>query len=201
MTQLVATGKDSPLMHLLVGKAWLAHEDYANALTELQKADQLDTTLPMLHYNLGIAYRHTGDTDKAKAEFLADAKLESNVAFNYDQLGLLAALAGNDQAAEMYFKEAVTHDPTLGTSWFGLAKADKQRKQYKEALDALQHAGQIDPTSASVHYLRAEILTQLGRKTEAQTEFATVQRLKKQGTDKLEQQITGAKYQDPDPAH
>jgi tetratricopeptide (TPR) repeat protein len=116
-------------------------------------------------------------------------------------LGLLASLAGNEQDAETYYRDAVERDPALGTSWFGLAKAYRQLKRYKDSLDALQHAGEIDPNSASVHYLRAEVLSQLGRKTEAQTEFAIVQRLKKEGVDKLEQQITGAKYRDPDIAH
>ena len=38
---------------------------------------------------------------------------------------------------------------------------------------------------------------QLGRKAEAQTEFAAVRRLQTETTDKLEQQISGAKYRDP----
>lgn len=201
MSQLVVTGKDSPLMHLLMGKAYLAHEDYPSALTELRKAEQGDAALPMLHYNLGIAYRHSGEWEKAKTEFLADAKLEPNVAYNYDQLGLLASLAGSSQDAEAYYLDAVKRDPRLGTAWFGLAKAYRQLKLLPDALRALQRAGELDPGSASVHYLRAEVLSQLGRKNEAQTEFATVQRLKKEGVDKLEQEISGAKYRDPDMRH
>jgi Flp pilus assembly protein TadD len=199
--QLVATGKDSPLMHLLVGKAYLAHEDYTNALSELQKAEQGDANLPMVHYNLGMAYRHTGDMEKAKSEFRADSKLEPNVAFNYDQLGLLASLEGNQNDAEMYFRDAVKRDPSLGTSWFGLAKAYQKLKLFNDALGALQHAGEIDPNSASVHYLRGQVLAQLGRKAEAEAEFSTVQRLKREGVDKLEQEITGAKYRDPEMGH
>jgi tetratricopeptide (TPR) repeat protein len=195
--QLASVGKDSPFVHLLLGKAYIAHEDYPNALAELQKASDADEKLPMVHYNLGIVYRHQGELDKARAEFLKDVALEPNVAFNYDQLGLLAIADGKDHQAEGYFLEAVKRDPKLGTSWFGLAKTYKQEKQYTAALDALQHAGAIDPASASVHYLRAQVLAAQGRKQAAQLEFAAVQKLKKDNIDKLEREITGTKYRDP----
>ena len=45
--------------------------------------------------------------------------------------------------------------------------------------------------------LRAQILAQLGRKAEAQTEFATVRRLQSETAGKLERQISGDKYRDP----
>jgi len=198
INQLMATGKDAPLVHLLIGKAYLAHEDYTNALDELQKASEADAKLPMVHYNLGVVYHYQGDVEKARAEFLRDVALEPNVAFNYDQLGLLASLEGKEREAEAYYLDAVKRDRKLGTSWFGLAKVYKEEKRYAEALNALREAGELDPTSASVHYLRAETLAALGRKSEAQAEFAIVQKLKKEGVDKLEREISGEKYRDPE---
>lgn len=196
--QLMAIGKDSPLVHLLMGKAYLGHEDYSSALTELHKAEEADSKLPMLHYNLGVVYRHTGDNGKAKDEFLEDAKIEPNVAYDYDQLGLLASLDGKDHEAEAYFLDAVKLDPKLGTSWFGLAKAYKQDKRYADSLKALDAALRLDPNSASVHYLRAQVMTALGRGNEAKAEFADVQRLKKENVDTLEREISGSKYKDPE---
>ncbi len=198
VVRLMEVGKDSPLVHLLLGKAHLAHGDYEHALGELQTAAAGDAKLPMLHYNLGVVYRHTGETEKARAEFLQDAKLEPDVAYNYDQLGLLSSSDGHDHEAERYFSEAVKRDRRLGTSWFGLAKIYKQEKHYPEALKALNEAAALDPQSASVHYLRAQVLTALGRKEEAQTELEAVQQLRKATRDKLEQEISGATYRDPE---
>jgi len=198
LTRLMEVGQDSALVHLLLGKAHLAHGDYEQALTELQAAAAADAKLPMLHYHLGVVYRHNGDTDKAQTEFLEDVGIEPNVAFNYDQLGTLASLQNDDQKAEKYFSEAVKRDRRLGTSWFGLAKTFKQEKRYTESLKALDQAGAIDPQSASVHYLRAQVLAALGRKTEARTELAAVQRLRKETRDKLEQEISGSTYRDPE---
>ena len=196
--QLMSVGNNSPLVHLLLGKADMAHRDYDGALIELQKAAAADPKLPMVHYNLGIAYRHKGDSEKAQSEFLKDAAMEPGVAFNYDQLGFLASTSGNDRQAEAYFSDAVKRDPKLGTSWYGLAKSYKQEKRYDDALKALVEANSIDPKSASVHYLRAQVLAALGRKKEAAAEFSTVHSLEKDTVDNFERKISGSSYTDPD---
>lgn len=198
LTRLMEIGKNSPLVHLLLGKAHLAHGDYESALVELEAAEKGDAQLPLLHYNLGLVYRHNGDEERARAEFLRDCALEPAVAFNYDQLGLLASREGRDREAERYFADAVKLDRGLGTSWFGLAKIYRQQKRYPEALKALSEAEALDPRSASVHYLRAQILAALGRENESHSEMATVQRLKKETVDKLEQEISGSTYRDRD---
>jgi len=46
--------------------------------------------------------------------------------------------------------------------------------------------------------LRAQVLTAQGRKNEAQAELATVQKLKKENVDKLEEEVSGTKYRDPE---
>ncbi len=196
IARMMEVGKDSPVVHLLLGKTYVAHGDYEHALTELQTALKGDAKLPMLHYHLGLVYRHNGEMEKARAEFLEDAALEPEVAFNYDQLGLLAGLDGNGHDAEGYFLKAVKRDALLGTSWFGLAKIYRQEKRYSEALRALDQAGAIDTQSASVHYLRAQVLVALGRKAESQRELAAVERLHKDTVDRLEQEISGASYRD-----
>ena len=119
------------------------------------------------------------------------------MAYNYDQLGAVSYALEQNSVAESYFRDALKHDPKVGTSWFGLAKIYKGENRLPEALKALDQAGQIDSRSASVHYLRAQILTELGRKGEAKAEMAAVRQLKTASLDKLEQEVTGAKYHDP----
>lgn len=197
LTRLMEIGKDSPLVHLLQGKANLAHEDFDGALQQLQTAEKIDPKLPLLHYNLGVVYRRKGLLDQARQQFLQDVSIEPAVAFDYDQLGEVSYRLQQSAAAESYFQHAVKLDPKLGTSWFGLAKLYKQQKRFPEALNALNQAGRIDPDSASVHYLRAEVLTALGRSGEAKGELAAVRRLKLESLDKLETEVNGPTYHDP----
>ncbi len=196
VARLLEVGKDSPLLHLLVGKAYLARGDPESALKELQIA-AADSKLPLVHYNLGVAYRSLGNLEKARREFLEDVALEPQVAFNYDQLGSILYAEQQNAAAESYYRDALKRDPKLGTSLFGLAKIYKGEQRYADALKLLDQAASIDANSASVHYLRAQILAETGHKQASEAELAVVRRLKNETRDKLEEEITGSKYHDP----
>jgi len=195
--RLLEVGKNSAELHLFLGRACLGRGQDNQALAELKHAEQLNPRLPFVHYNLALAYKRQHDFTSAKREFLADRDIEPDVAFNYDELGTVSSTLGEAEDAERYFLEAVRRDARLGTSWYGLAKIYKEQKKYSEALNALEAAGGIDPKSASVHYLKAQILIALGKGPEARQELVTVRKLQKATTDKLEREISGSKYRDP----
>jgi tetratricopeptide (TPR) repeat protein len=197
LARLLEVGQNSPALHLMMGKAYLNRGDDDQAMAELRQAALADPKLPMVHYNLGIIYKRKRDLDQAKEEFLKDIAVEPDVAYNYDEVGTMCLASEQNNDARRYFEQALHRDPKIGTSWYGLAKIDKAEKHYAAALKELDSAGAIDPKSPSVHYLRAQVLTQLGRKAEAQTEFATVRRLQSESAGKLEQDISGGKYRDP----
>ncbi len=197
LERLIEVGKDSAELHLFLGKAFLARGQDPQALLELEQAEKLGPRLPFLHYNLGLVYKRQHDFEKARREFLKDRDIEPDVAYDYDELGTVTAALGDDATAELYFREAVRRDARLGTSWYGLAKIYRQRKKYGAALNALEAALKVDPESASVHYLKAQVLLAIGRKEEAQEALAAVRKLQKETTDRLEQAISGGQYHDP----
>jgi len=196
LARLLEVGQNSPVLHLMMGKAYLNRGTDDLALGELQKAAEGDPKLPMVHYNLGIIYKRGHEYEKAKAEFLKDIAIEPDVAYNYDELGNVYLVLEQNPEAKKYFEQALQRNSRLPTSWYGLAKIARAEKHYAEALKALDAADALDAKSASVHYMRAQILRLLGRKEEAQKEFA-VARLEQETTDKLEQEISGGKYRDP----
>ena len=164
---------------------------------ELERAARIDPKLPFVHYFLGSVYRRRNNLEAAKQEFLKDAAIEPDVVYDYDQLGLICYTLGQIPEAERYFKQALRLDASLGTSDFGLAKIYKQQGKYAEALNALHAAGAIDAQSASVHYLRGQVLTAMGRRAEAKPEFDEAARLQKATRDELERKISGRQVSDP----
>ncbi len=196
LARLLEVGQGSPAVHLLLGKAYLAHDEDDQALEELQKAAEADPKLPMLHYHLGVVYSRRQELARAEKEFREDIALEPNVAYDYDQLGAVCALQENFDAAKVAFTKAVQLDPTIARSWYGLAKIEKERKQYGEALKDLDAAGSADPKSPSVHYLRSRVLAEMGRKAQSQAEMQATRKLQQETQSKLEQEISG-KYRDP----
>lgn len=195
--RLIEVGQNSAAFHLLIGKAHMGREMFDRAMEEFQQAAHIDPKLPFVHYFLGTAYRRRNDFEAAKQEFLKDIAIEPEVAYDYDELGAMCYALDQIPEAERYFKEALRLDPSLGTSDYGLAKIYKQQGKYAQALEALRAAGAIDPKSASVYYLRGQVLFAMGRRAQAKPEFDEAARLKQATRDELERRISGQHPADP----
>lgn len=195
--RLLEVGRNSAELHLLMGKAHVAHAQDDQALAEFEQAAHIDPKEPFVHYFLGTVYRRRNDLERAKQEFLKDAAIEPDVPYNYDQLGAVCYALTQIAEAERYYKEAVRLAPGLATSQFGLGKIYKDQGKYAEALRALDAAVAIDPQSSSVHYLRGQVLVAMGRRTGARRAFDEALRLKQATRDELERKISGQHPTDP----
>jgi tetratricopeptide (TPR) repeat protein len=196
-SRLIDLGRDSAELHLIVGKAHMAHERWDQAMKEFQQAERINPKLSFLHYFMGTVYRRNNNFEAAKREFLKDAAIEPDVAYDFDQLGAVCYDLNQIPEAQRYFQQALRLDPGLGTSLYGLAKIYKRQGNYQEALSALRAAGHIDPESTSVHYLLGQVLYAMGRRAEAKPEFAEALRLKQATRDELERKISGQHPSDP----
>ncbi len=115
--------------------------------------------------------------DDARAEFLKDTAIEPDLAWNYDELGLLYSRQHDEAKAEEYFHEALKRDPHIASSQFGLGEIYQRQGKFSQALAALDAAEKLAPDSRNVHYVRGRILMHLGKTEEAKKEFAESQRL------------------------
>ncbi len=197
LARMLEIGNDSTEYHVAIGKACLQRADNDRAISELERAIELDGKRPLVHYFLGVAYRRHHDLARARQEFQRDAALEPQVAFNYDQLGAVSWELGQYDEAYRYYSEALRLDSHLASSAFGLARFYRQREKFPQALAALETAGKLDPTSASVHYMRGQILVRQGRKEEGRKELAIAARMLQASTDRLEREVSGASFLDP----
>ena len=78
-----------------------------------------------------------------------------------------------------------------------MAKLLRARGDAAAALQHINAAEHLSPESASVHYLKAQILKLAGQEAEARKELATASRIQKSTRDKLQQEISGKKTLDP----
>lgn len=197
LKRMLEIGNDSIEYHMVIGKACLQRADNDRAISELERAAAMDGKRPLVHYFLGVAYRRHHDLERARQEFQKDVALEPQVAFNYDQLGAVSWERGQYDEAYRYYREALRLDSHLASSAFGLARFYRQQQKYPQALAALDTAGRLDPTSASVHYMRGQILVHIGRKEEGRKELAAAARMLQASTDRLEREVSGTSFLDP----
>lgn len=169
--QLLKLGNGSPEYRLFVGKYHLNLDQYDLALADFQAAAQANPKLPFVHFDLGLTYLKKQDYEHARDEFLRDAAVEPDLALNYDQLGDVYWLMQDDSGAEKSYREALRRDPRLVNSHLGLAKIYQRQQKYGQALVEIEDAEKVDSARPDVHYLRARVLLQMGRKEEAKKEL------------------------------
>jgi len=184
LDRLLEVGQNSPEVHLFQGKAYINHEKYDEAITELNIAARENPKLPFVHFNLGFAYLRKQDLEHAQAEFLADIAVEPEVAFNYEQLGLLYSQQQDDGKAEAALLHAVRLDPQLTDSHMALAQVYDREQKYSSALAEIDTAGKLDPAGYTIHYVRGQVLLHMGRKLEAKTEMETYTRMVSEAREK-----------------
>jgi tetratricopeptide (TPR) repeat protein len=189
--RMIAIGQNTPEFHLYVGKAWLAEHNTDQALEQFQAAAALKPDLPLVHYFLGRTYLERYAYPEAEAELKRDAAIEPAFAYNYEELGLLYAKLNKPEKAETSFRNAIEHNRELVNSYFGLAKLYRDAARYQEALEMLDHAEALAPQSASVHYMRGQVLNHLGQRAQSQQEFDTASKLLKSFNDRLQQDPSG----------
>jgi tetratricopeptide (TPR) repeat protein len=189
--QMLSIGQNAPAFHLYLGKAWLAQDNTANALAEFKKALAAQPDFPMVHYFLGRTYLQQHNYTLAEQELSKDTEIEPAFAYNYEDLGILHTMLAEPAKAEQDFTLAVSHDPTLANSYFNLAKIYRASSRFPEALAAIDHASALVPKSASVHYLRAQVLARLGRKQQADEEFRKAAQLLKEFNDQIQKDPSG----------
>ncbi|WP_263354944.1 tetratricopeptide repeat protein [Acidicapsa acidisoli] len=194
--QMLAIGQDKPEFHLYVGKAWLAEDNTIKALEEFKAAAAAQPDLPLVHYFLGRTYLEQHADQLAETELQKDTLLNPDFAYDYEDLGVLYARLNQTDKAEHSFRQAIELDKTLVNSYIGLAKLYRRSSRFREALEMLDHAVALASQSASVHYLRAQVLTHLGDTVNAQLEFDTSAKLLKSFNDQVQQNLSGDRTAD-----
>jgi len=195
--RLVEIGGDSAEFHLLTGKAHLNHEEYDEAIAELELAAKADAKLPFVHFYLGQAYLKKQDLERARDEFQRDLALEPDVVYDYDQLGQIDCLQERDLEAEKMFHKALRLDPRLSSSHFQLARVYQREGKYALALTEVDATIKLSPESEGAHYVRGQILQRLGRTPEAKAEMQKFTEMSNQAREKRHEEIEGEPVPDP----
>lgn len=185
--QMPTVGGDTALFHLYMGKALIGKQKFGDAIHELNKAANASPPLPMAHYYLAEAQQGQHNEEAARGELLAEIRLEPDVAYSYDQLGHVCSLLGRNDEAENAYREAIARDPSLSTSYVGLAGIYRSQARYVQALEMVDRALKLQPKSGSIHYSRGRLLKLMHREPEAKAEFERSASLLREFNDETQQ--------------
>jgi len=178
LERLASFSAGLPALHLLQGQAFLANQEWENALEELQRAEKLNPELPRLHYWLGLAHFNLRHNKEAIAAFEKEFERNQKHFLTLYYLANLQEAEGNLSAARQYIDAALSIEQQSAEANALLSKILVKQGKEVEAIAPLERAVAKDPNDPTKRYMLARLYRQLGRQADADREFAEVQRLK-----------------------
>ena len=151
--------------HFLLGKIVFWYEwDWAAAESHWKRANELDPTYPARYPVYLEAMGRLEEAVRAQEVLQQRAPLDLNR--NLDLAAILLAAGRYDQSIEQT-RKSLELDPNFWWSYQNLGLAYERKKQYPEAIAALEKARLLDVNPSSLGYL-GYVYAAAGKKAEAQ---------------------------------
>lgn len=168
---------------------WLSRLDYDamqfnSAIAQAQKAIALEPTFAKAHDNLGLCHEALGQHDEAIRSYREAIRLnrERPTKSPWPALNLGALLVKLDrlEEAESYLRESLRYDPRFPRAHYQLALLLEKQKKDPEAIEELKLATAHDPSYPEPHFVLGRIYRKKGDTKNAETEWNTFQKLRKE---------------------
>jgi tetratricopeptide (TPR) repeat protein len=174
---LAAVAPDSAPAHELNAESLELQGKWDEAEKEYRQILQMNQQLPGIHFKLGRLLLSEPNApadaaEQAKKEFQQELQIDpSNAGAEY-VLGELARQKQNSDDAIQHFTRATKLDASFGDAFVGLGMAFISAKKFPEAVPALEAAIKLEPQNPAAHYNLGLAYTRVGRKEEADRQFA-----------------------------
>jgi TolB-like protein len=163
--------------HYLLGKIVFWYDwDWPSTERECKRANQLDPTYPAYYPVYLAAIGRSEEAVRAQEALLQQFPLDLNV--NLDLAGILLAAGRYDQSIEQS-RKALELDPNFWWSYQNLGLAYERKKQYPEAIAALERARLADDNPLSLGYL-GYVYAAAGKKAGSPKSVGRIEGLSKQ---------------------
>ena len=176
----VASTQQSDATAILLEKAeaLIRDSDFDSAQKVLETAKLSDPENVKVLYQLGWVAYHKRDLKSARAYFSSVVMLAPPAYYSRYFLGRIALLENLPIEAAKWLEPVISSGEPVFDAAAQLANAYRLTGQRAKALEAMQAALRQAPWDGALHYQLGRIYTELGRKSEAEEEFRTSQRLK-----------------------
>ena len=119
------------------------------ALRAAQQAEQLNTSLPEVHFSLGSVYTDTGKTAEAISELKRALELAPKSDEGYRRLGQVYTLIGRKPEAIEAYKKAIELNPYYWENYNALAGAYYNFGENEQAVAGFKKVIELEPDNAA----------------------------------------------------
>jgi len=163
--------------HNNLGSVYFESGRKDEALTEYEKAIQLDPLLSNAHYNLGVALLDADCRAEARRLFEEELQINVNHAQARFQLGRLHVEAGESAQAISFLQESLRIKPDNAPAHYYLGDALAAMGRNTEARACYEHALALHPDYAAAHCSLADTLALAAETAEAVRHYEAALRI------------------------
>lgn len=146
----LASAQGPAASDLLARGTRLISSQPAEAVKLLEQALRLDSGLPGIQYELGLAYHAIGDEADAAAELREAVSREPDSAAAHNNLGIVLFQAGDPKSALEEFRDAARLAPRDANARFNVAEALARTGENERAVEELRIASGLAPADAGL---------------------------------------------------
>jgi len=176
-TWLPLSAQDNARALLGEGLAHLEHARYEPAVEALERAVQLEPSLMLAQYDLGVCYFAQGRFADAHSAFDKALLLNPRHRFTAYYLARLDLMDGSLDAAIARFANLGDSPPVADESYY-LGSAYFRNGEFQPAIRSLRKAIALKPDDSRVHFLLARVYQKAGSSVEAKEHFALSEQLR-----------------------
>lgn len=151
--------------------------DYSSEREALEKAQELDPKLALVHNQLGFLELKDGHTRQAENQFKTAIAMDPQYAEAQNNLGVLYGQLGREAEAERMFRLATENNPQYGQAFANLGMMLAGSGRLPEAEKTLSKAVELNPKNTGALSVYGMVLVRLNRGSEALSFFRKVTEL------------------------
>jgi len=184
LNKLAIIAPSSARMQQVIAERLVNDGDLKGAVEHYQKALEIDSRLPGVHYELAEAILELAKGDAA-ARDEAQKELETTIVNEGDsakvqcELGKIALLRSDTDGAQVHYARAFMLEPLDAQAQEGLGRVLLMQDKPQEALKYLEMAIHSDPLNEEAHYHLADAYRRLQMMDKANKEVQLFQEIKK----------------------
>lgn len=145
-SRTVETPFVSPRAFNNLGIAYMEKEQYDEAISQFEKAVQMDPTFEIGYYNLGVAYTGKGQYEEALARYQKVLQIDPDHAQTHFKLGSIYQRRGSYDLAMEEYKKAIETKPDYAQAHFNLGLLYGKKEMFNQASESFNEAIRSNPS-------------------------------------------------------
>ena len=170
---LIAKHANTFMLHHVLALALDGQQKFIDAVTSYQNALKLQSNMPDLQFNLGIALTQINRLDEAANAYLQAIRLQPNFFEAYGNLGTILQRQGKLEGAIDSYQKGLSINPQDARGHFNLGTALRDKGDLPAAINAYKTAIGLFATYTDAHNNLGETLRDVGDMAAAVKSYQT----------------------------